>query len=251
MTDRRDFSDQDLSCYLDGEADPGLAAALTTALATDTGLQARLDALRAALEPFTQALEAALKLAPDMATLPQSQPRAANSNWKVGLAGVAIGAIAALGLTWARAPDTPKYDWIEDVALYQSLYVAETLALIDTAPEENKALLAQVSRALGFDLTNLPQVAGLTLKHTQQLGYNGKPLAQLIFANTAGNPVALCVTRTNAADTANIRFQIVQGLRAYTWVENGYGILLIGPPDDTTLENTAALYRLALKNAAI
>jgi len=250
MTDRREFTDLDLSCYLDGEAAPDLMAALDAALNTDAKLQARLDQLRAAQNPFDEALEAALKLAPNMPALPPAQPsahpRAANSNWKIGLAGVAVGAVAALGLTWATTPAPQKPRWIDDVALYQSLYVAETLALINIAPQKNQAQLAQISQALGFDITNLPQVADLTLKRVQQLGYDGKPLAQLSFVNAAGNPVALCVLRTNAPDTKTIKPQILRGQSAFTWTKDGFGLLLIGPPDDPSLEDAAKTFRQAL-----
>ncbi len=252
MTDRRDFTDLDLSCYLDGEAAPDLTAALNAALKTDAKLQTRLDTLRAAQKPYDAALGAALNLAPDMPTLPPAQPstppRAANSNWKIGLAGVAVGAIAALGLTWATTPAPQKPRWIDDVALYQSLYVAETLALIHTPPQENQAQLTQISQTLGFDITNLPPVAGLTLKRVQQLGYDGKPLAQLSFVNAAGNPVALCVFRTNAPDTKTIKPQILRGLSAFTWTKDGYGLLLIGPPDDPGLKDAAKTFRQALAN---
>jgi anti-sigma factor RsiW len=248
MTTRRDFSDQDLSCYLDGEADPALVSDIEAALAEDAALQARLNALRAGQQRFTQALDAALELAPDMPAIPLHPANAnrAVSNLKAGLAGIAIGALAALGLTYALAPDAQKSDWINDVAVYQSLYVAETLAAVNLTPQENQAKLAQISRALGFDLTHLPQVSGLTLKRAQQLGYNGRPLAQVTFVNAAGSPVALCVTRTNAPDSTKIRFEMVQGLRAYIWNKNGFGLLLIGPPDDPELEKAAEIYRATL-----
>jgi anti-sigma factor RsiW len=251
MTDRREYTDQDLSCYLDGEAAPDLMPALNTALKTDPTLQARLETLRAAQTPFDEAFEAALKLAPQMPALPTAPPRAANSNWKIALAGVAVGAIAAFGLTWATASAPQKSRWIDDVALYQSLYVAETLAGVNIAPDENQAQLTQISQTLGFDLTDLPPVAGLTLKRVQQLAYNGKPLAQITFVNAAGNPVALCVIRTNGENTPAIKPQMLRGQSAFTWSDSGFGILLIGPPDDSGLENAAKTFRNALKDVAI
>ena len=250
MTDRRNFTDLDLSCYLDGEAAPDLVSALTAALKTDPALQARLETLRAAQSPFDAAFEAALKLAPEMPALPPAQPRAANSNWKIALASAAVGAIAAFGLTWATAPAPQKSRWIDDVALYQSLYVAETLAGINIAPAQSQAQLDHVSRSLGFDLTNLPQVAGLTLKRVQQLAYNGKPLAQITYVNAVGNPVALCIFRTNGENTPAIKSQLLRGQSAFTWTEDGYGLLLIGPMDDPGLADAAKTFQRALADVA-
>ncbi len=98
MTERSGFSDQDLSAYLDDEAPAGVAAAIKDALQDDPDLRARLDTLRAAQDSFTVAMDAALASAPEMPALPEPMAERTVSAWPFGLAGVAAGAVLALGV---------------------------------------------------------------------------------------------------------------------------------------------------------
>ncbi len=97
-----------------------------------------------------------------------------------------VGVIAAIGVTWSTW-QTQEEGWRDVVANYQSLYVTETLAQVD----QQRADLKRLSGALGIDLTALPEVEGLSFKRAQQLGFNGRPLAQLTFLTAEGGPVAL------------------------------------------------------------
>lgn len=250
MTDKHVFSDQDLSAFLDGEADEAVSQAITEATATDAAVQARLDELRAGEAAFAAAMQSALSAAPEMPDLPVVTPKPANFPWRAGLSGVAIGAIAAIGLTWSNWQQ-PEMGWKDVVANYQSLYVTETLAQVDQPMVEQQADLRRLSETLGIDLTALPQVEGLSFKRAQQLGFNGRPLAQLTFLTADGGPVALCILQTNGESSDQIAASVLRGMDTYNWTDNGYGVLLIGPKGDTSLENAAESFRNALKDASV
>ena len=248
MTDRPGFSDQDLSAYLDDEAPAELSAAIRSALQSDPALRARLEELQAGQEAFVTAMEEVLQSAPTMPELPRAVTHSQRV-WPLGLAGVAAGAALALGLGWSGivAPDP---GWRDVVANYQSLYVTETLAPVALTPQEQQADLQRVSEGLGLDLSALPQVAGLTYKRAQQLGYKGQPLAQLTFLTAEGGPVALCILRTGSETSPGITAEVLSGLDTYSWSEDGFGILLVGPRGETGLENAAKIFRAALKKTA-
>ncbi len=250
MTESPVFSDQDLSAHLDDEATPELSEAIRAALADDAELRARLEALQAGQAQFAQAMEAALAAAPPMPDVPRAAPARSPHVWPVGLAGVAAGIALALGLGWnVSAPAEPG--WRAVVANYQSLYVTETLAEVDLTPEAQAADLERLSSELGLDLTDLPEVDGLSFRRAQQLGFKGKPLAQLTFLTADGGPVALCIIRTNGETTPEITAEVLSGLDAFSWTDNGYGVLLVGPQGDTSLEDAAETFRKALENRPV
>ena len=97
----------------------------------------------------------------------------------------------------------------------------------------------------------MPEVAGLSYKRAQQLGFNGKPLAQLTFLAADGGPVALCIIRTDGETTDAIHAEVLSGLDTYSWTDNGYGILLVGPEGQDGLGSAAEAFRAALKNRPV
>lgn len=250
MTERSGFSDQDLSAYLDDEAAADVSDAIREALPGDPVLRARLDRLRAGQDDFVAAMAVALTAAPKMPELPEPVAQRTVGAWPFGLAGVAAGAVLALGVGWSIW-HTPDPGWRDVVANYQSLYVTETLAPVDLTPEAQQADLQRLSAGLGLDLTALPEVSGLAFKRAQQLGFNGQPLAQLTFLTADGGPVALCILRTGADTSAGITAEVLSGLDTYSWTEDGYGVLLVGPKGADGLENAAEILRAALKNTSV
>ena len=250
MTQSDAFSDQDLSAYLDGEAPEATVRSLDAALGRDAGLRERLEELRAGQGAFVAAMETALISAPPMPDLPPAVDHARPALWPVALAGAVAGAVLMFGVTWTNStPSDPG--WRAVVANYQSLYVTETLSKVAADPAAQQADLVRISAALGFDLTELPEVAGLSYKRVQQLGFNGKPLAQLTFLAADGGPIALCIIETGGGTSTEIRSEVLSGLDTYSWTDSGFGILLVGPRGQDGLENAAEAFRAALKNRPV
>lgn len=244
---QRAFSEDDLTLFLDGEAPDPLAKEIEAALSKDKDLAAYLDSMRSGQAQFVADQEALLSAAPALPDLPAPvrPPRA----WAPALAGLAAGLVIATGVSWSLSTDEEP-DWRAVVANYQSLYVTETL----TGPAETQsardAKLLELSGVLGIDLTDLPDVDGLLYRRAQQLGYQGHPLAQLTFLTAEGGPVALCILHQDAPGSAGIEASTLDGMAAYSWVDNGFGVLLIGPQGDSTLPEAATIFRAALKDAA-
>ncbi len=241
------FSDEELAAFLDGETTEAVADKIREAVASDTELSSYVDKMRAAQATFVSGQNALLEFAPDMPELPTAEGKGVS--WGAGLTGLAAGLILALGASWA-AFDSKEPGWREVVASYQSLYVTETLSGAVPSPVAAQAKLAQLSDVLGIDLTSLPEVDGLAYRRAQQLGYKGQPLAQLTYLTAEGGPVALCILYTGDKSSADIRAETLEGMSAFSWIDNGYGVLLIGPKGDSTLEGAAEVFRNALRGAS-
>lgn len=246
MTRKSVFTDEELNCFIDNEADQVLTDQITATLAQDPVLRQRYDALRDASDRYKSAFEDVLSLSPDM---PAFAATASKPKWnlRVVAASMVAGAALALGTTLPFFGRQAEPDWKDVVANYQSLYVTETLSFVQITPNAQDVVLARLSTRLGFDLEGLPVVSNLDFVRAQELGFQGRPLAQLTFLNSAKGPVALCIVETGNETSNRIQFAELHGLDTYSWTQDGFGILLIGPMGDATLEATAVVFQSALK----
>lgn len=233
MMDDVKFTDEQLTAYLDGEAEVELCALIDAALETDAHLGERLAGLDIPIAAIAQAYELLLDQAPAMPTLPVQSlvpNRTGFGIWgSIGVFGTGIAAGLAMAVFTGfgvQAPTEPG--WKAVVASYQSLYSFDTLAGKSIDATEAQLQLAHVSQVLGADLTQLPQVNGLTFKRAQILGFKGKPLIQLAFARADGTPVALCIINVNDKDNNPINSEEMFGMASASWNIDGIAYLLIG-----------------------
>ncbi|MEL6934946.1 MAG: hypothetical protein AAFO17_17950, partial [Pseudomonadota bacterium] len=106
-------------------------------------------------------------------------------------------------------------------------------------------VLSRLTDKLGFDFDALPDVDGLTFIRAQELGFNGKPLAQLTFLNSQNEPVALCIIKTIQSTDDTISPEEMFGLATYSWNQGGFGILLLGPNENKDLMRAAERFQKA------
>ncbi|WP_299685392.1 hypothetical protein [uncultured Tateyamaria sp.] len=249
MTQTHTFTDEELTAFLDGEADDALATAIGEALETDTALGERLASLDIPMAELAEAYNALLDDAPPMPALPAA-PSAADAaprfgwGWGIGTfgTGIAAGLAMALFTGFGQPQPAPPPGWAAFVASYQSLYTPETLASVTTTDAERAAQLQTVSAALGLDLTSLPDAEGLTFKRAQVLGFNGKPLVQLAYQRADGTPVALCIIPAGP-DGKPVSMGAAQGMELARWNTPGYGFLLIGGQDQAPLQTEADTFQ--------
>ncbi|MEL6585349.1 MAG: hypothetical protein AAFY65_14555 [Pseudomonadota bacterium] len=241
-----DFTDEELTAYLDGEASDDVSSRITAALAQGSGgVSDRLEALGAALGPMQAAYGALLNEAPKMPVLPSNAPARGRPRLALVAASVAT-LVLGFGIgQWNPAAGAVERDWMTYVASYQALYVPETLPKAVPSEAERLAQLGRLGFVLGLDLP-LPEVEGLTYARGQVLGFDGVPLIQLAFATEAGTPVALCIIeRPEDQDTA-IALARREGLEAAAWIDGGYGFLLIGGTDRAMIRDAAEQFAAAL-----
>ena len=235
------FSDEDLTAFLDGEADPELNASITAALDDDASLSERLASLDLPIAAIRSSYDALLSEAPG---LPEEENETPSTRkvwpWAFGTfaTGLAAGfAMAAFLPGDVSAPAEPG--WKAVVASYQSLYGQATLDSVQPVDDESRAQLARVSAAIGLDLSDLPAPAGLQFKRAQLLSFKGRPLAQLAYQREDGTPVALCILQMENGDAKPMTVEILAGLGAASWNAGGFGYLLIGGEDQQGIEPEA------------
>ncbi|WP_415401353.1 anti-sigma factor family protein [Tateyamaria sp. SN3-11] len=248
MTEMRPFTDEDLTAFLDGEADDALRAEIEAALETDAALGERVASLDIPLVPIAVAYDALLATAPPMPDLPEvavAPPPATRFGWGWGIGTFGTGLAAGLAValfTGFGTPEPAPRGWISFVASYQALYTTATLSIDNPSPAEATMQLAAVSDALDLDLSALPQAQGLTFKRAQVLGFRGKPLVQIAFLRDDGTPVALCII-PSGPDEKPLDMGEAEGLDIARWNTPGYGFLLIGGTDADPLAQEAETFR--------
>ena len=251
MSVTREFSDETLTAYLDQEADADLVRDIEAAMEHDSALAKRIDDLRFPKDLLGAAFAQQLSAAPKMPELPPAamHPVAANISdrpkwfgFTTGAAtGLAAGLAAAVYFGLNQPVQTPNEPgWLQVVANYQVLYVSETLdpsrsAKASAPAEESDAALANLSKAVGLDLSGLKNVDGLTFHRAQQLGFNGKPLIQIAYSLPDGTPVAICILQSGKDQSAP-KAQILAGMASADWNTGQHGVLIIGGEDQTVIE---------------
>ncbi len=252
MSTPRAFSDEDLTAFLDGEADDALMADISAALETDSDLADRMAGLEIPMDAIAGAFDQMLADAPAMPVLPTpevAKPEPANTNaplkwaWGLGTFGTGIAAGLAVALfTGFGTPEPAPRGWVSFVASYQTLYTTATLTEVNPTAAEAALQLASVSEGIGIDLAALPEAEGLTFKRAQLLGFNGKPLVQISYLRDDGTPVALCIIPAGP-DAKGVSMGAAEGLDVARWNTPGYGFLLIGGQDGEPLAQEAETFQ--------
>ncbi len=262
MSHPDDFSDTDLSAWLDGELDAERRARLETWLHEhpEAAARARLwaadrDALRARLDPVLGE-----PVPPSLAHKAWQQhphPRWAQAAMAAGL--LLTGGLLGGGGVWqwqsqrsagaitAAQAGTPA-GWVRRAALAHSVYVPEPLHAVEVkAQEEHLArwLTRRIDipvklfdlRDEGFELVGgrlLPDAAGKS--------------AQLMYESSdAGLPkqrVTVYLRKPDADAPTAFRYQQQGELGLFYWVEAGAGYALVGAlPKERLLAMAQAIYR--------
>ena len=231
------MSDQDLTAYLDGEADAASNARIRAALAKDPALAARAEALQLPIAQANDAFGALLSDAPAMPTMPALAAAPLSQQASKYLAPAALAASFVLGMA-AMSFLRPSPDWIDHVAAYQVLYVEETLSGAVQESAVTTAVLARAKETMGLEMTAPPQLQGMTFKRAQMLGIDGAPLLQLAYLTAEGIPFALCITPV-AEGAQAVEASMQQQLATASWVRDGLGYVLIGGADTAGVSGLA------------
>lgn len=233
------FSDDTLRAYLEGTIDQDQANAIETAVADDPDLEARLMAL----DPFAPVVQSVFEKVPaevPEVVLPEPMADAAPQQgaglWRLTAVAASVAVLAVSATFWMTRPQ--PLGWAEQAAIYQSLYVPDTIASLDNSDPSIAAQFAQAEEQLGRSLNRetLAALPGMELKRAQVLSFKGKPLIQVVFADEKGRPFAFCIIRQGeGAPEKDVKLAVLSGLATATWAQDGYGYMLIGNNEQTEL----------------
>jgi anti-sigma factor RsiW len=268
--------DDALSAWLDGELEPAERASVSAWLSDHPEDAARVrlwqadrDALRARLagalnEPlrteWVDRLRSPAALAGTRAANAAQWQRAA---WAAGLVLASGLGGAWLNRHWpadggtgplvAQAPSTPPAAWLQRAAAAHAVYVPEQRHPVEVSVREGNAEAQKAQeqhlarwltkrldlpvrlfdlRAQGFELVGgrlLPDAPG--------------PGAQLMYQDGTGQRVTVYLRRPESRTPASFRFEQVEGLGLFYWVEGTAGYALVGAlPRERLLTLAESLY---------
>ena len=241
MADRY-FSDEELTAFLDGEKEFAPMDEIRAALKFDPALQRRLSSLKIDRRQIKENFQ---HLSPGMIPQPKLPDHAPSRISNLGIAaGFLIAAVIGFGVGSFDPQSQPK-DWKAYVAAYQALYTNSTLVHVQADSIAQQDELQRVSAAIGksINLSNLNIGPEVEYKRAQILGFEGKALIQLAFLTSTGEPMALCIIRSDNNVSQAINFAVMEELNSAFWSTQGYNYLLIGGNDQSLLSRLANTLR--------
>lgn len=234
------YSDDHLRDYLGGR----LSQSENQAIEADLELSPELEQRLLALEPFAADVRTAFEQVPDISRISELMPPAPSKQKVRPFLGLALAASLAgvLGFGLGNfTTDEPTLGWRDQIAVYQALYVPETIAALDPTDAELYRQFALGSQKLGVDLApeTFRDLDNLSLKRAQILKAEEHAMVQIVLAGSNGQPMAFCIVNvgSDAQNTQPVH-ESIAGIPTVHWVEDGYGFMLVGRFDDEVLDNT-------------
>jgi anti-sigma factor RsiW len=263
-----DFSDSELSAWLDGEGSAEERARIDAGLRQNPQAAARLrlltadrDAIRARFDPVREEPVPA-RLAETVSHGPRLLADGGFRRIAAGVALLAAGAALGAALTWqwqsgrtkslvaAAQPGTPA-GWVQRAAYAHSVFTIEPRHPVEVRAQEEH-LSRWLTRRIDipvklFDLRN----EGFELMGGRLLPDAGGKSAQLMYENPATKERVTVYLRKPEADAPTAFRYEQQGLLGlFYWVEAGAGYALVGPlPKERLLALAQAIYRQGLEPA--
>ncbi len=237
----RYFSDEELVAYLDGENDFAPVVEIAAALKTDVALAKRLAALRVDTDEIAKSFGGLLNAErrfPELPPVPQARIR-----YRAMFAAAVFALVLGFGAGWSTS-GLHKLDWRDYVAAYQALYINGTLAHVDQTDAAKQSELSRVSAAIGksIELATLNVSPELEYKRSQILGFKGKALVQLAFLTSTGQPLALCIIRSEGQASQRAISADMEGMSSTSWSQGNYEYLLIGGTDQSMVSRLAETF---------
>jgi anti-sigma factor RsiW len=236
------ITEEELHAWLDGELPAEREAAVERHLAANPEERQRFDAYRADGEAIARIFSCAESEASVPAV--ETRPRRARWLWSAGpaiAAGILMGVIGLTSgmLIERTAPKSDYAEQIEEVAGYHLVYARETKHLVEIPASQREELVAWMSDRLGRRMV-IPDLSGdgLTFGGGRMLVVNHRPVAQLLYTRAGGQPIGVCVTQL-PDEQAPINVDHRDGLRLVSWVQDGYGYIIVGDLPETQVRQVA------------
>jgi anti-sigma factor RsiW len=268
MTGRTDPTVSDrISAYLDGALSEADRLALEAEMAADPEIAAEFEALSrvddALAKGFADMLASPVPLHMARAiesSRPEPVPVPANAGWGLRslAASIALLAVGAAGGALVTQSLLPPVDvaasqpgWLDQVAEYHAVYAAQGRHLVEVPASDLQHLETWLSETTGVtfkapDLT----ASGLQFEGARLLVANGKPVAQLMYRDAAGQVIAVCFMaggEVPAGDTITaFKDRRIGAFDLVSWKSRDASYVVIGPAERPDLRQIAEAASIAL-----
>lgn len=258
-----------ISAYLDGALPEAERQELEALVAADPAVAAEFEALSrvdAALasgfadmlaHPVPLHLARAIEAAPPASSVtgPRWAAPVALRSLAASVALLAFGAAGGALLTRALAPEVEIAQaapgWLDHVAEYHAVYSAQGRHLVEVPASELEHLEKWLSETTGvpFKTPDL-SASGLTFEGGRLLVANGKPVAQLMYRDAAGQVVAVCFMAGGDATLAEgkpaFADRRVGAFDLVSWKDRDASYVVIGPAERGDLRQIAEASAISL-----
>ncbi len=240
------IAETDVHGYVDGQLSPARAAEVEAELLRDPELAARVAALRAQNVALRDAFDLALaEPIPGhlLAAATPPDPRAARSGLRLAPAlAIAASLVVGVGLGWfgrdalierAGTPTT----FARQAAFAHALYAADINRPVEIWANEEKRLVAWLTKRLGFQL-RAPDLnsVGYALVGGRLVAGNEMPTALFMYENADKERLSLQVRKqpSGAGETA-FRYEVEKGVGVFYWIDDSSGYAISGNLDRARL----------------
>jgi len=247
-------TEAEIQAHVDGRLSPERAAIVDAWLAKQPDEAARVasyhaqrDALRAALDPvLDEPLPAALDLRL-RETAPAGQLRSGHSALAASVAGLLL--LGGAGGWTLRGMDTPVLTGTaalaREAAASYTIYAGDRARPVELAADQRLTLDSWLSRRLSRPIA-APDLdaAGLRLIGGRLLPTEHGPAGLYLYQNAKGERIALYLRIMKSDDkTGRMTRREEDGVRGWTWADDGLGFGIFGDAPGDFLHSTANMVR--------
>ncbi len=254
--EQREIDEAELHAYVDGRLSESRHAAVEAAIAADSTIADTVQAYRSQNE----VLRAQFGTIVDEPVPERLKPlgiaaRLARRRWIVPVAASIVWLALGLGGGWLA------HDWFDAGVSFDAaravareavsahrVYAVEVRHPVEVFADEEDHLVKWLSKRLGYtigrpDLTPLGfRLVGGRLLPTA----DGGPAAQFMYEDSSGRRLTLYVSRNETGETTAFRYQEMDGVGAFIWLEEEMGFAISGELSRDVLLRASTLVYEAL-----
>lgn len=255
MNQRRyDIEEAELHAYVDGALPRDRRDAVEAAIAAETELAEKVAAYAAQNEQIRSLFgHVAAEPVPERLSPRRIAKRQRRRRWLVPMAASIVWLAAGLAGGWIAHDrvgaqlrgDTTRQVAERAVSAYR-VYAVEVLHPVEVFAEQEQHLVNWLSKRLGYRIRTPDFTpAGFQLVGGRLLpAAAGAPAAQFMFEDRTGRRLTLYVAPNNTDEETAFRFEEMDGVSAFVWLEQGMGFAMTGEmPRERLLELSKVVYR--------
>lgn len=247
------IDEAELHAYVDGVLPESRRAAIEAAISVDSEIAGMVHVYRTQNEALHGQFGAIVdEPVPDRLNPRRLEARFRRRRWIINVAASAAWLALGLGGGWLAhgwfgagvSADATRAVAREAVSAHR-VYVVEVRHPVEVFADEEGHLVKWLSKRLGYairrpDLTPLGyRLVGGRLLPTE----DGAPAAQFMYEDPSGRRLTLYVSRNETGETTAFRYQEMDGVGAFIWLEADMGFAISGEmPREMLLKASTLVY---------
>lgn len=250
---QHEIDEAELHAYVDGFLPESRHEAVEAAIAADSGMADMVRAYRAQNEALHGQFGAIVdEPVPDRLNSRRLAARFGRRRWIIGAAASVAWLALGLGGGWlahgwfgAGVPVDATWAVAREALSAHRVYAVEVRHPVEVFADEESHLVKWLSKRLGYsirrpDLTPLGyRLVGGRLLPTE----DGAPAAQFMYEDPSGRRLTLYVSRNETGETTAFRYQEIDGVGAFIWLEADMGFAISGEmPREMLLKASTLVY---------